>query len=183
MTDLLSTDCPARQLARQFIAKFKADDGVGKSKKKAILAENFTSKLRKPGRAMIDSFLATQSPWARMETQINDITAQCDREYGFGDSLNRNGILGRFGNHYIRHDPQMCVVGDAVPLDRIETSLSNDECVLMLKRPVPFFVNLNDDNPTELDQNEIMIFTKFGCEITSYNGRTFQTCWFWKRVE
>ncbi len=134
MTDPLSTDCPARQMARQFIAKFDRDNGIVHLADKVVKARISFSRPKRSRRVKVDSFLATPPPY-------------------------RCGIIGRCGNHHVRDSAEHCEIGDMVE-----------------------FYAGDIPEGTHFVRMPSMRFEKVSAQLTSDNGRTFQTYQFWKRV-
>ncbi len=173
MTDPLSTDCPARQMARQFIAKFDRDNGIVHLADKVVKAKISFSRPKRSRRVKVDSFLDTPPPWTPREFH-----SQFHVERTFG-------MRGRWGNCFVRWRMEECQIGDVVPCASCDRSFPSGLDDVQIPMPVQFPYNAGDCTtelkpiPMDLD---LMRFRKVSCDMTSDNGQTWQVCWFWKRV-
>jgi len=173
MPDPLSTDCPARKLARDFIFKFKQDSGEMRSLKKLDLAKKSVNP-RRSKRVKFTPDLATPPPWTPREFRSEFYVS---RTYG---------IRGQCGNCFIRWRMEECQIGDVVPCASSDRSFPPGLDDVQILMPVQFPYNAGDFTtelkPIPMEVLDLMRFRKVSCELTSDNGRTWQTCWFWKRV-
>lgn len=157
MKDQLSTDCPARQMARQFISNFNRHAGVNNSEKKEQMAKDIVKPSRRAARARVDRFLDTPPPY---------------------EPPSPSTILGRFGCHYIRNDTQHCEVGDVVSCDGL-ISFPDQSKMEVRGKQLP---QRDDQCGNEWPSFELLEFEKISIEMVFYGGGR-EILRYWRRTK
>jgi len=134
MKDQLSTDCPARQMARQFIANFNRHAGVENSEEKEQMAKDIVKPSRRAARARVDSFLATPPPYEPPHPSIR-------------------------GLRYVRERVEDCEIGEAVTSCVFGCVPFDIQIIKVLKNP-NIRMDLTNYDPQFMDV-DIMTFEKF----------------------